>query len=76
VGGDEFPSCVAVAYTSTAYIVQCGGAYREDNHCGTFIELHAAKTIHPDARGVARAKTPCDVDCNEVVLSQVNVTVK
>mmetsp|Transcript_36227 Transcript_36227/g.59289 ORF Transcript_36227/g.59289 Transcript_36227/m.59289 type:complete len:344 (-) Transcript_36227:94-1125(-) len=39
--GDVFSNCVSFGYTSSAYIVQCGNDYVEDNHCGTFIELHS-----------------------------------
>ena len=37
--------CITIAYTSTAYVTQCtgynnAGAFTNDNHCGTFIEVH------------------------------------
>lgn len=73
VGGDRFPSCVAIGYVSSAYIVQCGGAHREDNHCGTFVELHAARSEereHGNAK--VKAKSTCDVECNQQILSQVH----
>mmetsp|Transcript_20358 Transcript_20358/g.26298 ORF Transcript_20358/g.26298 Transcript_20358/m.26298 type:complete len:344 (-) Transcript_20358:103-1134(-) len=38
--GTIFQNCVAFGYSSSAYIVQCGNDFVEDNHCGTFIELH------------------------------------
>lgn len=39
--GVSNPRCVSVAYTQTAYVMQCGGPYSLDGHCGTFLELHA-----------------------------------
>ena len=38
--GFGYPTCLAIGYTSTAFIVQCGGNSKDDEHCGTFIELH------------------------------------
>jgi len=70
VHGDRFPSCLAVAYFSSAYIVQCGGGYREDNHCGTFVELHEAQTASGRGSGQGRI---CDERCNSAVLSQVRL---
>lgn len=31
-----------MAYSQTAIIVTCGGRYAQDDHCGTFLELHMA----------------------------------
>lgn len=45
--GVPMANCVAVGYASTAYIAQCGGEFAEDNHCGTFLELHL-----PGKRGI------------------------
>mmetsp|Transcript_11044 Transcript_11044/g.25893 ORF Transcript_11044/g.25893 Transcript_11044/m.25893 type:complete len:418 (-) Transcript_11044:121-1374(-) len=75
VNGEAFMTCVAVAYYSSAYIVQCGGMYREDDHCGTFLELHAAKTGAPELLPVGsdRGKWTCGVECNQRVLSQVRL---
>lgn len=53
VSGDRFPSCLSIGYFSSAYVVQCGGAYREDDHCGTFVELHQAKTASALAAAAA-----------------------
>eukprot|EP01029_Cantina_marsupialis_P023060 TRINITY_DN5694_c0_g1_i1.p1 TRINITY_DN5694_c0_g1~~TRINITY_DN5694_c0_g1_i1.p1 ORF type:complete len:337 (-),score=45.82 TRINITY_DN5694_c0_g1_i1:163-1173(-) len=36
----ELPCCVEIGFSQSAYIVQCGGAYLSDNHCGTFLEVH------------------------------------
>ena len=74
MNGDEFPSCLAIGYFSSAYVVQCGGQYREDDHCGTFVELHRAQSTSGGAEGRAtprQAKVACDVACNERILSQV-----
>jgi len=79
VGGDTFPSCIAIAYYSSAHIVQCGGVYREDNHCGTFVELHPALSGHYDGgesaalRAKAKGLPACDLACNLAVLSQVRL---
>mmetsp|Transcript_22181 Transcript_22181/g.28944 ORF Transcript_22181/g.28944 Transcript_22181/m.28944 type:complete len:410 (-) Transcript_22181:295-1524(-) len=72
-GGEKFPSCVAVGYYSSAYIVQCGGVYREDNHCGTFIELHAALSSENSGVGWEPGRAVCDLDCNMRVLSQTRL---
>lgn len=52
VDGRTKSTCVAVGYMQTAYIVQCFGSFALDNHCGTFIELHAPgnKTILSQTR--------------------------
>jgi hypothetical protein len=77
VGGDVFPSCVAVGYMSSAYIVQCGGAYREDDHCGTFIELHEAQSSEAQhGKAKIKAKSTCDSECNQKILSQVDEKAK
>lgn len=83
VGGDTFPNCVAIAYYSSAHIVQCGGLYREDNHCGTFVELHAAlsggqgessgSASSAALRAKARGLPECDLECNLAILSQVRL---
>ena len=67
VNGDQFPNCAAIGFISSAAIVACGGKYREDSHCGTFIELHAARS---DGRNGA---SMCDTECNERLLSQVRL---
>lgn len=36
------PHCIAIAYTITNYVVQCGRHFIFDNHCGIFMELHKA----------------------------------
>lgn len=68
-GGNSFPSCVSIGYYSSAYIVQCGGIYREDNHCGTFVELHAAMASESHEAG----QTMCDLACNMRVLAQARL---
>ena len=32
--------CIEVGFTQNAWIVECGGAYSDDPHCGTFLEIH------------------------------------
>jgi len=38
--GSEIPTCIELGVTQTAYIVECGGAFRRSQHCGTFLEVH------------------------------------
>lgn len=38
--GSMLPTCLEVAVTQTAYIVECGGRFRRSQHCGTFLEIH------------------------------------
>ncbi|CAN0400668.1 unnamed protein product, partial [Laminaria digitata] len=38
--GETYEHCIAVGYSQTAISVVCGGDYAEDDHCGTFLELH------------------------------------
>lgn len=38
--GTPLQLCLEVGFTQTAHIAQCGGAFRDDAHCGTFLEVH------------------------------------
>jgi len=38
--GVELPYCVQLAFTSTTYIVKCGGNLLNDPNCGSFLEVH------------------------------------
>lgn len=38
--GSALPQCIEVGFTQTAYIVECGGEFENDAHCGTFLEIH------------------------------------
>ena len=38
--GAPLALCMAVGFTQTAHIIQCGGKFRTDEHCGTFLEVH------------------------------------
>jgi hypothetical protein len=38
--GTPMTRCVQVAYTQTAFIGLCDGPYKNDSHCGTFLEVH------------------------------------
>ena len=38
--GATSEKCVQLGYTQNAYVVQCGGAFKHDPHCGTYIEIH------------------------------------
>lgn len=40
MSGNISEHCLAVGYSQTAISVICGGDYAEDDHCGTFLELH------------------------------------
>lgn len=38
--GKVMEKCAAIAYTQNAFIGLCGGDYADNDHCGTFIEIH------------------------------------
>ena len=38
--GAPLPLCLALGYTQTAYVVQCGGQYAGAPNCGTVLEVH------------------------------------
>jgi len=38
--GRTVPNCVALGYSQTALIVECNNQFRNDPHCGTFLEIH------------------------------------
>uniref|UniRef100_A0A7S2RMU5 Uncharacterized protein n=1 Tax=Mucochytrium quahogii TaxID=96639 RepID=A0A7S2RMU5_9STRA len=38
--GEKLPFCVSISYTSTSYIVRCGGELENSPKCGTFLEIH------------------------------------
>lgn len=38
--GEVSEHCLALGYSQTAMSVICGGEYADDDHCGTFLELH------------------------------------
>eukprot|EP00752_Nemacystus_decipiens_P006299 g5679.t1 len=38
--GEISEHCLALGYSQTAISVTCGGKFAEDDHCGTFLELH------------------------------------
>lgn len=40
VNGTKLEKCIQVAYTSNAFIPQCGED--DDDHCGTYLEIHMA----------------------------------
>ncbi|CAN0419916.1 unnamed protein product, partial [Scytosiphon promiscuus] len=40
ITGEVSEHCLALGYSQTAISVICGGEYAEDDHCGTFLELH------------------------------------
>eukprot|EP00924_Labyrinthula_sp_SR-Ha-C_P009162 snap_masked-scaffold_2-processed-gene-14.19-mRNA-1 protein AED:1.00 eAED:1.00 QI:0/0/0/0/1/1/4/0/554 len=46
--------CFQVGFTSTARIMDCGGAFRHDPYCGTFLELH----FKGDNRTISRSRLP------------------
>jgi hypothetical protein len=46
--------CLELGVTQNALIVECGGRYRADPHCGTYLEVH-----RPGHAGVlAEARLP------------------
>jgi len=38
--GKLHPSCMAVAYAQNAFVFVCGGQFKDDASCGTFLEVH------------------------------------
>jgi hypothetical protein len=38
--GAPLGACLELGFSQTAYIVECGGRYKNDAHCGTFLEIH------------------------------------
>lgn len=38
--GTVMPLCMEVGYTQTAYVVECDNEYRDNAHCGTYLEIH------------------------------------
>lgn len=38
--GATLPLCLALGYTQTAYVVECGGQYQSSPDCGTLLEVH------------------------------------
>jgi hypothetical protein len=38
--GTELPLCLELGVTQTSFILECGGAFSTDAHCGTFLEIH------------------------------------
>lgn len=65
--GEVSDHCLAVGYSQTAISVVCGGEFAEDDHCGTFLELHMGYTNpYADTEDVL----------SEVRLTTENVTVR
>lgn len=38
--GQVLNYCIEVAFSQNAYIVQCGGVWKDSRRCGTFLEIH------------------------------------
>lgn len=38
--GRELEHCVALGYSQTALIIECNNHFKNDPHCGTFLEIH------------------------------------
>jgi hypothetical protein len=38
--GEVMEKCAAIAYTQNAFIGLCGSDYADNDHCGTFVEIH------------------------------------
>jgi hypothetical protein len=38
--GSVLPLCIELGVTQTNFVVECGGAFANDPHCGTFLEVH------------------------------------
>ena len=46
-----FSTATQVGYTQNAFIVNCGGDYKDSRECGTYLEIHLSDT---DYLGVPR----------------------
>ena len=58
--GKKKANCMQVSYSQNAYIHVCGGELANDDHCGTYLEIHKA------------TGTPYDVEAT--ILSDVKIT--
>lgn len=67
LAGEASEHCLALGYSQTAISVTCGGKYVEDDHCGTFLELHM---------GYANFYVDTEEVLSEVRLLTENVTVR
>eukprot|EP00957_Ditylum_brightwellii_P206510 15348771-Ditylum_brightwellii.AAC.1 len=38
--GEQLTECMQISYSQNAFIHVCGGDFENDEHCGTFIEIH------------------------------------
>ena len=38
--GSSLNLCIELGITQTGFIYECGGEFKEDPHCGTFLEIH------------------------------------
>lgn len=56
-----------MGYSQTAISVTCGGEYADDDHCGTFLELHM---------GYSNSYVDTEDVLSEVRLLTENVTVR
>lgn len=45
--GHMIPRCVQIAYTQTAFITECSHQYKDDPHCGTYLEVHKPDDEEP-----------------------------
>ncbi|CAM9416203.1 unnamed protein product [Hapterophycus canaliculatus] len=63
--GEVLEHCLALGYSQTAMSVICGGKYADDDHCGTFLELHM---------GYANSYADVEDVLSEVRLFTANVT--
>jgi hypothetical protein len=40
IEGEAHPNCMQVSYTQSAFLHVCGGEFADNDHCGTFLEVH------------------------------------
>ena len=57
IGGELLPHCMQVAYSQSSFIHVCGGEFADDDHCGTYLEIHRQNGSPYDSEEVALADT-------------------
>ena len=55
--GQRQPYCMQVGFGQTAFIHVCGGEFANDNHCGTFLEIHLPNGSYYDDENTVLSET-------------------
>lgn len=56
-GGERGEHCMQVAYTQSAFVHICEGEFEDDDHCGTFVEVHRLNGSPYDSEEVVLSST-------------------